>query len=252
MARLSRTLRFIGFTLIEYVRSGRILIELIAAAIFFYVFLQKYRVDANYFFTVNGVFGPLLTLYTMSAVIGLGDRPQGYILLVRRLSRADYLLGLYVTALAIVAGIYGLISVASALINPPSGLTLTAWLLGTLPMLLNYCLLAALMLMLSPLVFPASWRLFVLSLIALAFSSNFISGTMRDALPAVVQAILRAIQAILGGPLVPAFYGFQLAVTRDYSAPTAIINIIAQCSLLISLLIMSVYSFNRRDLVFNQ
>jgi hypothetical protein len=49
---------------------------------------------------------------------------------------------------------------------------------------------------------------------------------------------------------VPAFYGFQLAVTRDYSSTTAIANLLAQTSLLISLLGLSLYAFTRRDLIF--
>ena len=245
-----RLLRFTGFTLLEYLRSGRVAIEIIAVLATYFVFLRR-TMDAGYFFSVVGVFTPALTLYTMAAFIGIGDRPQGYVLLSRGVGRATFLVGIFLAACAVVAGAYGLLCLITAVLNQPTDLGIGGWVLGTLPLLLNIGLLAALMLMLSPLVFPTSWRLFVLGLIALAFSSNFIGGTLLGALPEALRAILRAVQALLGGPLVPAFYGFQLAVTRDYSTPTAYANLLAQASLLVSLLGLAVYAFSRRDLIFS-
>ncbi|MBX0331052.1 hypothetical protein K2Z83_25700 [Oscillochloris sp. ZM17-4] len=249
-----RILRFTGFTLLEYLRSGRVALEIVATLVVYFVFLRRVGLgmNAEYFFSVTGVYTPALTLYSTAAFIGIGDRPQGYVLLSRGLSRASYLLGIFLSSLVIVAGSYGLLSIMAALFNRPPDLDLAGWLLGTLPLLLNVGLLSALMIMLSPLVFATGWRLFVLGLIALAFSSNFIGGTVLESLPEVVRTLLRAVQAILGGPLVPAFYGFQLAVTRDYSTGTAVANLFAQASLLISLLGLAIYSFSRRDLIFSQ
>lgn len=248
-----RTFRFAGFTLLEYIRSGRIALEIIVTLVVFFIFLRRVgmNMNAEYFFSVTGIYTPILTLYTTSAFIGLSDRPSGYVLLSRGLSRTNYLLGIFLSTLVIVSGSYGILSILVAILNRPLDLNLVGWMLGTLPLLLNIGLLAALMIMLSPLVFATSWRLFVLSLIALAFSSNFIGGPLFSALPNSVQSLLRAIQAVLGGPLVPAFYGFHLAVTRDYSSATAIANIFAQISLLISLLSLAIYSFSRRDLIFS-
>ena len=254
-----RLLRFTGFSLLEYLRSGRVAIEIIAALSVYAIFFRR-TMESAYFFSVCGVFTPIITLYTMAAFISLGDRPQGYVLLSRGVGRAVYLLGLFLGAVVIVAGTYGLICLMVALTNRPTDLdvltnrptdlSLGSWFLGTLPTLLNIGLLAALMLMLSPLVFPTSWRLAVLGMIALAFSSNFIGGQVLETLSSPGRALLGALQALLGGPLVPAFYGFQLAVTRDYSTPTAIANLLAQASLLVSLLGLSVYAFARRDLIF--
>ncbi|PDW00796.1 hypothetical protein [Candidatus Viridilinea mediisalina] len=243
-------LRFTGFTLLEYLRSGRVLIEVVALMLVYAIFFRNPMTD-DYFFSVLGVFTPALTLYTMAAIIGLGDRPQSYVLLARGLGRASFLLGLFLSACSIVAGTYGILSLLVAILNPPPELDLLGWCLGTLPLMLNIGLLAALLLMLSPLVFPTSWRLFVLGLIALAFSSNFITGQMMAAIPETLQTLLRATQALLGGPLVPAFYGFQLAVTRDYGNATAIANLLAQTSLLIALLSLALYAFARRDLIFS-
>jgi hypothetical protein len=245
-----RLLRFTGFTLLEYLRSGRVAIELIAILATWFIFLRR-SMNAEYFFSVMGIFTPALTLYTMAVLIGLGDRPQGYVLLSRGIGRMTYLLGLFLSAVAIVSGAYGVLCLVTAILNPPVDLNAGQWLLGTMPLLLNIGLLAALMLMLSPLVFPTGWRLFVLALIALAFSSNFIGGTLLEAMPETVRGLLRALQALLGGPLVPAFYGFQLAVTRDYSTPTALANLLAQASLLVSLLGLAIYAFSKRDLIFS-
>lgn len=245
-----RLLRFTGFTLLEYLRSGRVAAEILAALVVYAIFFRR-PMNAEYFFSVTGVFTPVLTLYTMAAFIGLGDRPQGYVLLSHGVGRATFLLGIFKAAALVVAAAYGLLCLLVALTNRPADLDLVGWLLGTLPLLLNIGLLAALMLMLSPLVFPTSWRLLVLGLIAMAFSSNFIGGPLLEVLPQGVRALLGALQSLLGGPLVPAFYGFQLAVTRDYSTPTALANLLAQVSLLISLLGLSIYAFARRDLIFS-
>ncbi len=245
-----RLLRFTGFTLLEYLRSGRVVIEIIVALVVYAVFLRR-PMQADYFFSVCGVFTPVLTLYTMAAFLGLGDRPQTYLLLAHGIGRSTFLIGLFLAAVSIVAAAYGLVCLLVASFNRPDDLNILGWLLGSLPLLLNVGLLAALILMLAPLVFPTTWRLFVLGLITLAFSSNFIGGQLLVSLPEGVRSILRAIQALLSGPLVPAFYGFQLAVTRDYSSLTAVANLLAQASLLAALLGLALYAFARRDLIFN-
>ena len=73
---------------------------------------------------------------------------------------------------------------------------------------------------------------------------------MTSGLSQMVRAILRAAQALFGGPLVPAFYGYQISVTRDYAQSTVWANLLAQASLLISLLGLALYAFARRDLTF--
>ncbi|NJN18656.1 MAG: hypothetical protein HC822_21570 [Oscillochloris sp.] len=245
-----RILRFAGFTLLDYLRSGRIAVEIITLMSVYVIFFRR-PFDAEYMFSVLGAFAPLLTLYTASALIGLVDRPQSYLLLVRGLSRADYLLGLFLAILVIVSAAYGTLCLAVAFLNRPPDLDLLGWIAGTTPLVLNVGLLAALMIMLSPLVFSTGWRLFVLALIAMAFSSNFIGGTVLAQISPGWQSLLRAVQALLGGPLVPALYGYELATTRDYSTPTAFANVFAQLSLLISLLGLALYSFSRRDLIFS-
>ena len=98
---LSRTLRFAAFTLTEYARSGRVLVELIASVVFFYIFLRRWTsaIQPDYFFSVVSLFTLALGFYTSTTVMALGDRPQGYLVLVRRLGRGGYLVGLYLAVL---------------------------------------------------------------------------------------------------------------------------------------------------------
>ncbi|KPV47098.1 hypothetical protein SE17_42745, partial [Kouleothrix aurantiaca] len=175
---IARTLRFTQFTLIEYARSARILIELIASVIFFYIFLRRWTsaLQPEYFFSVVGIFSLALGFYTSTSILSLGDRPQGYLLLARRLGRGGYLVGLYLAILAVAWSIYGLISLATAFYNPVAGLTLGGWVLGTVPLLLNVALLAAMMVLMAPMVLPAGMRLVLLALIAIAFSGGLIGG----------------------------------------------------------------------------
>jgi hypothetical protein len=244
---LRRTLLFTLFTLIEYMRSGRIWIELAATVAFYAIFLRG-QLNAEKFFSLVGIYSLVLTIYTMSSIISLGDRPQGYIVLARRVGRAGYVLGLYFSAMVILLLVYSVLSTLTASISDLIGLSPGGWLLGSLPLLLNVCLMAALILMLSPLIFSAGWRLFVLGMIALTFSGNFLGNATIEQFPSVAQGVLRTLQTILGWPLVPAFSGFALSLSRDYSGNAPVI-LVAQASLLVALLSLSIYTFSRRELL---
>ncbi|MEO7909550.1 MAG: hypothetical protein ABIV47_07850 [Roseiflexaceae bacterium] len=250
MNMLIRTLRFVAFTLVEYARSGRILIELLASVIFFYIFLRRWTSlpSPEYFFSTTSLFALALTFYSTSATLGLGDRPQGYLLLVRRLGRGGYLLGFYLAAQVIIWAIYGLISIAMALYNPVQGLDVRSWLLGTLPLLLNTALLGALLTLLAPIVLPATGRLVVLALVAIAFSGGLIGGQTLSELPVPVTAALNVARTIFSTPLLPAFTGFALSISRDYSGIAFAIPL-AQLFLTLGLLTMAVYIFARREII---
>lgn len=249
-----RTLVFVFFTITEYVRSGRIVVEVLAAVVFSTIFLRggEEGVDAEKFFTMTGIFTLALTIYTVSSVLGLGDRPQSYVILARRLGRAGYLLGLYLQALLVLGGTYLLVTLFTVVLSRPPDLSVGEWLLGSLPLLLNVALLAALLLMLSPMVFSTGWRLLLLALIALAFSGNFdfFTNPILEQVPVSMQNVLKGLQTMLSWPLVPAFSGFALTQERVYNA-SALVIIMAQCSLLIALLSLAVYSFTRRELMFS-
>jgi hypothetical protein len=249
---LIRTSRFVAFTLVEYVRSGRILVELLAGIIFFYIFLRRWTSapSPEYFFSTTSLFVLALIFYSTSSALNLGDRPQGYLVLARRLGRGGYLLGFYLAAQAIVWGIYGLISLATAVYNPIQGLDPRGWLLGSAPLLLNVALLGALLILLAPMVLPSTGRLAVLAVVAIAFSGSLIGGQTLADLPGPLTAAINIARTIFSTPLLPAFTGFALSVSRDYSGLAFVIPL-AQLCLTLGLLSMSVYVFARREIIFS-
>lgn len=256
MRSIEQAVRLAGFTLLEYLRSGRVLLE-VAAAVTCYVVLLRPTgtpMSAGYLFTVLGLFSPAMAIVTTSYMISLGDRPQGYIVLAHNVSRGAYLIGLFFAAVTVVLAIYGTLCLLVALINRATDLDLAGWLLATLPLILNVGLVAALTFLLSPLVLGTGWRLFVLALIAIALSSNVIGGPVinqiADINPLLVD-VLRAIQTLLSGPLVPVFYGYQLSISRAFTQMAAWSNLLAQCSLLLAFLGLARYAFNQRDLLFS-
>jgi hypothetical protein len=252
MSPISRTLRFAAFTLVEYARSGRILVEIAATVAVYYIFFRRWTtpMPPEYFFSTAGLFTLALTFYTASTVLGLGDRPQGYLVLARRLGRAGYLLGLYLATLAIVSALYGAVCLGVALLNPVANLDLAGWALGTLPLLLNVALLSALLVLLAPMVLSTGWRLTILAFVALAFSGNLIGGPTLATMPATLATALDVLRTIFSTPLLPAFTGFALAVSRDYSGISAVVPL-AQLSLTLGLLALAVYAFSRRELIFS-
>lgn len=252
MQSVLRTGRFVVFTLVEYVRSARILVDLLASVIFFYIYLRRWTTPPTpeYFFAGTSLFLLALSFYTSSSMLGLGDRPQGYLILSRRLGRGGYLLGLYLAVIAVSTGLYGLISLATALYNPVAGLTPIGWLQGTLPLMLNVALLNALLTLLAPMVLPATGRLAVLALVAIAFSGNLISGQTLAEMPGGLKLAISILRTLFSTPLLPAFTGFSLAVNRHYDT-VAFTILLAQLSLTLGLLSLAVYVFARREIIFS-
>jgi hypothetical protein len=248
MNTFTRTARFVMFTLIEYARSGRILLELLASIVFFYIFLWRGIAQPDYFFSTAGLFTLGLTFSTISAMLNLGDRPQGYLILVRRLGRGAYLLGLYLAALLVVLLFYILIGLGGALLQKID-FGASTWLLGTIPLLLNVALLGALLTLLAPMVLSAGWRLAILALVAIAFSGNLLGGPAMARLGPIATA-LDVLRTIFSTPLLPAFTGFALSLTQNYSGINMVIPL-AQLSLTFSLLALAVYAFARRELIFS-
>lgn len=250
MRALLQALQFATFTLTEYARSGRILIELLACAGCMLVFFRPEDLPPppEYFFSIAGTFTLALCFYSASAILSLGDRPQSYVLLAHGLSRSGYLVGLYAAVVGVVAAAYGILSLAVAAFNPVAGLDVRGWLLGTLPLLLNVALLAALLMLLAPMVLTVGWRLVTLALVAIAFSGSLISGTTMASMPAQLSTTLAVLRTILSAPLLPAFTGFALAVSRDYSGISAIVPL-AQAALAAALLALALGVFARRELV---
>jgi hypothetical protein len=254
MRTLLQAMQFAAFTFSEYARSGRALIEVAAAAGCTLVFFRPESglpPTAEYFFSIAGIFALLLCLYSASAIFTLGDRPPTYVLLAHGLRRSAYLLGLYVTVTGVVAGSYGLLCLAIAIVNPVAGLDVRGWILGSIPLLLNVALLAALLTLLTPMVLTSGWRLTALALVAITFSGNLISGPTMATLQEPLPTVLKVLQTILGAPLLPAFTGFALAVSRDYSGIMAAVPF-GQIGLTLALLLLALVVFARREIIFSE
>jgi hypothetical protein len=58
------------------------------------------------------------------------------------------------------------------------------------------------------------------------------------------------LRAIFSTPLLPAFTGFALSISRDYSGLALAIPI-AQLSLTLGLLALALYVFSRREIIFS-
>lgn len=251
-----QTILLAGFTLLEYLRSGRFFLELTIVIAGYVVFLRPTGtpMNAGYLFTVAGIMGPVLAILSTGFMIGLGDRPQGYIVLSHNVSRGAYLIGLFYAACLVVLMMYGILCLLVAVTNRVVDLNLIGWLLASLPLVLNIGLFSALTFLLSPMVLGTGWRLFVLALIALALSSNVIGGPIINQLEEInplLVTLLRAVQTVLSGPLVPIFYGYQISISGSFSEVSVWANLVAQSSLLLAFLGLARYAFNQRDMIFS-
>lgn len=248
----SRLATFVGFILSEYARSGRVLVEIIATLVGYYLLFRRSEppLQPSAFFSLAGLLTLGLTFYTTSVMMSVGDRPQGYLVLTRRLGRGGYLLGHYLGSLLLVVACYGLLSLACAILSPIAGLSVSDWLLGSIPLLLNVAMLAAAITLIAPIVLTPTWRLVVLAAISLAFSGSIInSQTLRDMAP-LLRDLLGSLQVVFSAPLLPAFTGFALSVSRDYGSANIAIPF-AQLSLTLGLLALALYVFARREIVFH-
>ena len=251
---LPRIVAWTRFMLLEYTRSGRILVELVALIIFSYVFLRKPNVDAHLtatqFFNMTAIFVLLQTIYTSVIAIGMAQRSQSYVILARTVGRRGFLLGVFLLPVVIATINFLLCSLIASVINPPVIWNGVIWAAGALPLFLDILIVSAMVLLLSSLVLTPGWRLFVLAIVALASlsSSDLLGPSLSiDSLPG---RLLAAIRTLVAMPLVPLFSGFELAVQRGYSAE-AVPILAAQVILTLAVLIFALAAFDKRDIILN-
>jgi len=237
------------FTLREYIRSGRVLAELMAmpvvAWLFFWPNGAVKGLDPVWFFSMAAIFFVLLAAYTMFAVVRLGGRPQAYVIISRELGRRGFLLGLYSAALVVAVAVYLLFSALIAIIwsTRPHTLSFGGWLAGSLPLLLNAAMIAALVLLIAPLVLPTRPRLIILALMMVALSRDVDLFGHTTA-----SAAFRPVQALLGIPLLPALSGFALSVQGSYGIAAALV-LLGQLAIIVVLLALALFAFDRRELM---
>jgi hypothetical protein len=241
MLALRRLWTFTRFTLTEYIRSGRIIIELVASILFWGLFLREWTVGIEQFFSLTGIFTLLMALYTTASLLSLGERPQGYVILTRPLGRSGYLLGLYFVALMVVLTMFVLVSALTITLNRPFDFLWNDFLTSTLPLLLNVGLLSSLIVLLSSLVLPNVLRLALLAVLAIALYSQawHLSPVYR---------FIEPLQSLFSWPIYPAIAGFKLATSRDWSGGGQYIPL-AQLALTVLLLSLALISFKRRDVI---
>ncbi len=241
---LNRIWTFIRFTLTEYIGSGRILVELVATVAFWTLFFRDRGLTpttTEQFFSLSGLFTLLLTLYSAASLMGLGERPQNYLVLTRPLGRTGYLLGLYLTIVIVIWLMFGLLAGLTLVFNRPLDFAWIELLKGAVPLLFNVALLASLMLLLSSLVLSNSLRLLILALLAIALYSQawHLWPFFR---------FIEPIQSLLGWLIYPPLRGFQIAVTRDFSGSNIFVHI-AQFILTLLLLLLALVAFRQRDVI---
>lgn len=246
MIAIRRILTFTQFTLTEYVRSGRIIVEIIATMLFWALFLRQWPVDLSQFFSLTGIFTLLLSLYTTSSLLSLGERPQGYTIVTRPLGRHGYLLSHYFVALIVVTAMFLLVTAVTLFYNQlvfrgAFDFSLGEVVKGAVPLLLNVALLASLMVLLSSLVLSNTLRLLVLAILAVALYSQ--AWHLSPLFP-----YIRPLQSLFSWPIYPAIAGFKLATTREFTGPALYIPV-AQLALTVLLLSLALSAFKRRDII---
>lgn len=256
MAKLRQIWAWTRFIWSEYQRTGRFLVELGALIIFAYVFLRKPNIEAHLtatqFFGMTAIFVLCQTIFTTTMMAGLGNRPQGYVVLARSLGRKGYLVGLFLVAFLISLVNLILCTIIVTIINKPVLWDAVIWGAGALPLILDIALVTALVLLLSSLVLSQGWRLSILAVIALASLSTSDIFTNTFDPNGSLGKILAAIRTVVGIPLTPLFAGFELAVTRqayESNLNQALAILGGQAALLIAVSAFGFFAFERRDII---
>lgn len=244
-----RTLSFASFVLTEYLRSWRYLVELLAGVTLMALFAAPVPGAFNLpqFLTVAGLFMLVQAAYTTWVVVGLGRRPQGYVVLARPLGRSGYLLGHYLASMAMTTIVYVGLTLVALLLhwleNRALGLLFEEWWSGTLPLLMNAAVVSAFITLISPLVLTPWPRLAALTLLFVAISSEIKLLDRLDMGWAVVR--LHELSGLL---ILPLAAGFRLALQGGYTSGS--IWILAhQLLLALALLSLALFAFKRRELI---
>jgi hypothetical protein len=249
-AWLRRTWVFTRFTLGEYIRSGRIVVELATVAVAEWLLFWPHGAsgfDPPQFFSLGGLVILCLAAYTTGAMMSLGNRPQGYVLLTRRLGRSGYFSGLVIAALLLAVTSYLVLLAVVLLVfaGARQPLNVTAGMLaqGTLPLLLDAAVIVAAIALLSPLTLARNVRLAVLAVLALFLASDL--SQVRSLDPTGILALLAGVLGVVISPLTD---GFALAVEHTI-VPAALGILAGQVILAAALFALGLASFSRRELI---
>ncbi len=244
---LYRLVTFARFLFADYFRSGRVLVELGSTVAFWTVFFRDRGLaplTLDVFFSLSSIWMLLLTFYTASALLGVAERPQGYLLLTRPLGRRGYLLGFYIVAVAVALLMFALLTALTFIFNRPLDWSFVEWGKGSLPLVLNIGLVAALMTLMSSLVLSNALRLVVLAILAITLYSQTFH----------LQSFFRFIQPLqsaLSWLIVPPLRAYRLATTRVFES-TDLFVLLGQIGLTAALLLLALWSFSRRNVILRE
>ncbi len=244
---LYRLATFVRFLFADHVRSGRILVELGGTIAFWAVFLRSSLsspLTLDVFFSTSSIFTLLLTFYTASALLGVAERPQGYLLVTRPLGRRGYLLGFYIVAVLVALLMYVLLTVLTFIFNRPLDWSFVEWAKGGVPLVLNIGVVAALMTLMSSLVLQNRERLVVLAVLAVTLYSQ--TFHLRS-----FFRFIQPIQSALSWLIVPPLRAYQLAITRAFEA-TDVFVLLGQIGLTAALLGLALWAFSRRNVILRE
>lgn len=236
----------------EYMRSGRILVEIIAIVVLAWLFLWPNgaikALDSVLFFGVSSVIMLCLAAYSSFAISRAGQHPGGYLLIIRQPGRRGYLLGLFgaITIIVLIAYVELSLLVMLVWFFHSGTLSFQSWAFGSIPLVLNALIVAAFVLLITPLVSSHIPRLLLLALLVLMVSREadlFGRGAERGSL-APLLSIIRA-------PLLPVVGGVALAIQQTTDG-TAWFLILSQLVLIALLLAGAVWAFRRRALIFQE
>lgn len=236
----------------EYLRSGRILVEIIGIAVAVWLFLWPNgaikALDPVLFFGISSVIMFFLAAYSSFAISRAGRHPAAYLLLSRQPGRHGYLLGLFAAISIIILIAYTELCLLVMLIwfFHSGTISLQSWLFGSVPLLVNTLIVATFVLLITPLVMSNRPRLIMLALLVIMVSREadlFGPGTQTSSL-APLLSLMRA-------PLLPVVGGVALA-TQQTSAEGAWLLIASQLGLCAMILIGAVWAFMRRELILQE
>ena len=243
----SRTLAFSRFALAEYVRSGRVVAEILAVVVVIWLAFWprgNTGLDLRQLMSLGGLFLIALAAYTTAAFAVLGNRAAGYVFLARPLGRTGYLVGLQLAAFAVVLAAWTLLVTLVAALYVGNGrpvpTDLVAWGVGTVAILLNAASASLFTSLIVPLVVKGWQRLVSLGMLAIVLASYLDGGDSLGPIGTVGSVVL-----------LPFVAGHALAGQPHLDTP-ALFVLGGQLLVAAALFALALAIFNRRDLTLPQ
>lgn len=243
----TRTVAFARFALLEYVRSGRAIAELLAVVLMIWLAFwpRGYTgLDLRQFMSLSALFMLALAAYTTAVFASLGNRAVGYVFLARPLGRGGYLLGILLAVWTVLLAAYLLLVALVVVLYAGNGREvpgdLSVWALGSLAILLDAAVASLYTLLLAPLVVSRWQRFVALAVLALGLASYLDPAHT-----------LGPLGTLAGAALLPVVSGLDLAARPHFDAASLAV-VVAQFGEAALLFGATLVIFRHRDVTFSQ